>query len=139
MRHLLILLLLMVVTSAQYAEPQAKAEQWYKADLAVIDVTLTDEQGNQTYLYVNSRGDTTWRQNGEEKKGTLKLAKDKAVAAFIVHIFSLPMEPMPATKISAHIQRRIGNDIERLIRYYPTAEDTKVLRGHIEAVAKGLR
>ena len=140
MRNLLVLLILVFTSSVAWsAEPARKAEQWYKADLALIDVTLTDDQGDQTFFYLNSRGHATFRLNGQEKKGAITLAKDKAAAAFVQHIYSLPAEKMPQTKISAHIQRRIGNDTEHLIRYYASADETKVLRAHIEALSKVIR
>ena len=134
-----LLLLLLCISSVWSADGQAKAEQWYKADLALIDVTLSDDQGGQTYVYINSKGDVTIRVDGKEKRGTLKLAKDKTAAAFVLYIWNLPSEKMAVTKISAHIQRRIGNDTEHLIRSFASADETMELRGHLDALVKSLR
>ena len=142
MRTFLFLFFLMSVVHMAQAAEQAgagKAEQWYKADFALIDVTLTDEQGGQTYVYLNSRGDATVRLNGQEKRGTIKLAKDKAVATFVMYIYSLSTDKMPETKISAHIQRRIGKETEQFIRYFASADEAKELRTHLDAVTKSVR
>ncbi len=145
MRHIMFLIFIALMSSVIWsaeqgnAQEKAKAEQWYKAELALIDVTLTDENGDQTFLYLNSRGDATIRRNAQEKRGTIKVQKDKAAAAFVLYIYGLPSEKMPETKISAHIQRRIGKDTEHFIRYFATADDAKALRAHIEAVAQGIK
>lgn len=140
MRNIILALLSLVSSTIWSADPGiAKAEQWYKAQLAVIDVTLIDEKGDQTYVYLNSRGDATHRLNAQEKKGTIKIQKDKAAAAFVAFIYGLPSEKMPESKISAHIQRRIGDDSDRFIRYFATAEDTKTLRAHIDALVKNIK
>lgn len=138
MYHRFLLLLLLLTSVVWSADEQAKAEQWYKANLALIDVTLSDADG-QTYAYLNSKGDVTIRVNGQEKRGTIKLAKDKTAAAFVLYIWSLPSEKMAQTNISAHIQRRIGDEREHLIRYFATPDEAKVLRGHLDALAKSLR
>jgi hypothetical protein len=141
MRYAVQLLLVIITSTVLWAaEPGVeKAEQWYKAELALIDVTLTTEQGEQTYLYLNSRGDATVRVNGQERKGKLQLKKDKVVAAFVAYIYSLPSDKMTETKTSAHIQRRIGKDSEHFIRYFASADEAKALRTHLDAVAKNVK
>jgi hypothetical protein len=138
MNHFLRLTCLFVLITAWTWSAETTG-QWLKAELAVIDVTVTTDKGEQTYFYLNSRGDATVRLGDKEKKGAIKIAKDKSVIPFVDYIYQLPNEKASETKNSAHIQRRIGDQIERFIVYYKSAEDAKTLLTHIDAVAKNIK
>jgi hypothetical protein len=138
MNHLLRLACLFAIITS-WAWSAETTGQWLKAELALIDLTISTDQGEQTHFYLNSRGDATIRLGDKEKRGTIKIAKDKAVIPFIDYIYQLPNEKAAETRNSAHIQRRIGDQTEHLIIYYQSAEDAKVLLKYIDALVKNLK
>ncbi len=139
MFNLLLRLTCSLVLSTSWTWSAETTGQWLNADLALIDVTVTTEKGGQTFFYINSHGDATIRLGDKERKGTIKVTRDKSVIPFVDCIYQLPTEKTAETKSSAHIQRRIGDKIERFIIYFKSADEAKTLLTHIDALAKSIK